>query len=65
MQIVIELDDKTWRKCVENDLLTIADLNKFIVAIGNGTPLKDKLGNVLATTEDINAEVDKILEVQE
>ena len=47
MQIVIELDDKTWRKCVENDLLTIADLNKFIVAIGNGTPLPKGHGRLI------------------
>ena len=40
-KIVIELDDKTYQKSAEHDLLTVADLNKFIMAIGRGTLLSE------------------------
>ena len=35
--------------------------NKFLKKVDS----KDKLGNVITTTDEINAEVDKILEVQD
>ena len=47
MQIVIELDDKTYQRNVDHDLLTVADLNKFIVAIGRGTPLPKGHGDLI------------------
>ena len=47
MQIVIELDDKTYQRNVDHDLLTVADLNKFIVAIGRGTPLPKGHGRLI------------------
>ena len=31
----------TYQKSAEHDLLTVADLNKFIMAIGRGTPLSE------------------------
>lgn len=66
MQIVIDIDErdyetaKRWGKISE---WTTVDC--IMEAIANGTPLKDKLGNVLTTTDEINAEVDKILEVKD
>ena len=67
MQIVNDINDNEYLsiKNYPDNVTSYPVTIHLYKAVRNGIPLKDKLGNVLITTDEINAEIDKILEVQE